>query len=552
MRRLEARAAAFAAVVLVLNGASAQSPGPGDVEKAEIGSNLFSVGTLRAAQGALPPTLWRGANADDLRFLLENAPGRPANPVSADLMRRVLLSPGAPPEGVSDELAGLKLSLLARTGSTEGARSVASLADVQSDPFAARALAEADLIDGDLRNACLKGERLKEGRDRSFWLKLRLVCYAASDESEAADLTLSLLQDEGSVDEVSNAIFSSLVSDRRPRRPPAPRDPLELAAAREAGLPIETALSVSSDASVLRAIALDETVSESARLQALQRAAFAGAVSPGEIRAVLQSPTVSLKEISEAAAVARRRPDDARTDALLFQAIAEMTAPELADRKLELIDLALTLPKTPERLQLMATALRDDIADIPPTRENAAAASSFVFALLSAGDGQRAASWIATLLPGPDGRPKDGAWKNPQLAADLTHYLEPLEPRLASALRSIAAAEGAEIEPPVRPRIIDLDRADDGAPFARDPAAYAAGLVDALVACVETKASGLCALTAVAADEAPAQLGAMGEVVRERALEAAGLEEDKAAYRFHEMQRRRLLLAEVGADGERD
>ncbi|MEO1311859.1 MAG: hypothetical protein AAFV51_12985, partial [Pseudomonadota bacterium] len=500
-------------LALLCSAAVAQQPA---VERADLGSNLFAVGTLRASQGALPPTLWRGADVDDVRFLLRNAPGRPSSPAAADLLRRTLLSPGASPDGADEELAGHKLSLLARTGSTEGARSVASLADVENDPFAARALVEADLADGRLRDACLRSADLKEGRERAFWLKLRVVCYAAADENEAADLTLGLLRDVGEVDEVDDALLSTIVTGRRPKSPPAPRSPLELAMARQAGLPVATALGAPSDASVLRALALDTELDDAARVTAARKAAYAGAISIAEARSVLQAPRFRLNEIVEAESAARRRPGDPRTDALLYQAISEMTAPELQERKIKLMDIALGQPETPERLHLLAAVLVDDIARVPPTRERADVASSFALALLAAGDGERAASWIATLIPGPDGRPADGAWKNPQLAADLTHFLEPLEPQLALALRGIAQSEGADVRQPIGPRIIELGSDDPASDEYRDSAAYAAGLVDALVNCIESRSAGVCALTAVVATDAPLDLKAMGDVVRDR------------------------------------
>lgn len=516
------------------------------IEREDLGSNLFAVGTLRAAQGALPPTLWRGADVEDVRFLLRHAPGRPGSPATADLLARALLSPGASPDGADEELAGLKLSILARIGATEGARSVASLADVSEDPFAARALAEADLSDGDLRQACLRGADLKSGKDRTFFLKLRVLCYAAADEMEAADLTLGLLRDDGAVDATDNALYSTLITGKRPKTPPPPRTPLELAVARAGGLPVASALGAAVDASVLRALALDAELDENARLTAAQRARYAGAISVAEAKRVLQGPQFKIKDITDADRIAKRNPDDPRTDALLYQAITEMTAPELEERKIELMDLALSLPKTPDRLHLMASVLAGEIARVRPSREKHQVASSFALALMAAGEGKAAAGWIAALIPGANGQPADGPWKKPQIAADLTHYLEPLEPELAGALRSIAQSAGADIGAPVGPKIIDLD-AESAEDVERDPAAFAAGLVDALVNCVESKSRGVCALTAVVATDAPAELAAMGDVVRDRALDAGGFAAERAAFRFEELERERLALRAIGA-----
>jgi hypothetical protein len=112
--------------------AFAQTAPLAPVEQSSIAQDAFSIGVLDRESGALGDDLWRGADGASLAALLDLAPTRPASPSLGAALRRVLLSPGDPPQGATPALGGAKLKALVRSGFYEEARDARSDGDRRS------------------------------------------------------------------------------------------------------------------------------------------------------------------------------------------------------------------------------------------------------------------------------------------------------------------------------------------------------------------------------------------------------------------------------------
>ncbi|ADM09970.1 hypothetical protein PB2503_09589 [Parvularcula bermudensis HTCC2503] len=175
-------------------GAAAQ------MERVAVDDSAFALGTLNADQGALPETLWQGADRDEVETLLMAVPDTFSEPLYRELLRRVLLSPGAGPERADNALAGQKFLKVARAGYYRDAASLAGIVSGSGqDPALSQVVAYKELLDGEVDQACARGEALREGRSDPFWITLRYVCYAHAGEDAAADLTLGLLRRQGTL-----------------------------------------------------------------------------------------------------------------------------------------------------------------------------------------------------------------------------------------------------------------------------------------------------------------------------------------------------------------
>ncbi|MBY0422524.1 MAG: hypothetical protein K2Q06_09480, partial [Parvularculaceae bacterium] len=378
------------AVAVVASTAPARAQGgltPRPVEATSLARDVFATGTLTRDQGALPGDLWKGAGAATIERLLDASPARPSGAALGDALRRTLLSAGDAPAGATAALGGKKLIALVRAGYVDSARTVASLSNAgANDPSIAEALALADLLDGKVDDACKRNAALASGRDAPFWVRLRVVCYAQRGEREAAELTLSLLREQGALSDTDETLLSALVAGASPKTPPLINDAFHLAAWRMLKLPLAPSLLREADGGVLKAVAADASFDPSVRAAAAVLAADMGAASRSELvdlYRTLPSPSGALG--------AKKSGDDPYADVLAWRETQAMTDPgRLRDRATRV---AAEIGKAKSRRALRAAALvyANDLQSFEGVLLAPADYGRFALARLALGDAAGAA-----------------------------------------------------------------------------------------------------------------------------------------------------------------
>lgn len=512
-RRFCGLVAGLCGAVLAIPG-NAQIALPEAVETAPLARDAFSTGVLDRASGALAPTLWDGADPQVIDYLLTLAPTRPSTPSVGEAMRRMLLSPGSAPQGAPPSLGGKKLLALARAGFFEEARTVASLSNAgRGDPWTGQALAVADLLEGNTQAACRRGANLASGRDAPFWVKLRVFCYAEAGEQDAADLTLNILREQGLLSEADIAFLTAVAIGAASKAPLAPETPLQFAVARSLGLPIAPGLIVNAYGGVLAAIARDETFDVATRIAAAERAVAMGVAGPEILSGLFESVAFDLPELANAATAARQRPGDPLTDALLYQSVQEMSAPEFIRDKAQRIATALGVADAFHRAYALSVLYADDIKALEGVLVAPQEAQRFAAARMAAGDAVGAAQWLRAMVG--EGA-SVAALPEPLALAfiDQVNLLALLDPQTAA---QVARAAGVSLlqGPPLAAGGAE-DRSAD-----RDAVSTARILEAAFDAAIDGKA-GQAGLAALAASNITAG-GEVEAVIVNRSLDVAGL-----------------------------
>lgn len=398
-RPLNLRLAALAAALMAAPAALAQIAPPPAVETATMPTDVFAIGALEPSEGALPATLWAKSAPQTLDYLLARAPARPASPAIGEALRRILLSPGAKPAGADASLGGRKLVALARAGYGAEARNIASLATSgRNDAFVAEAEAIASLLEGDAEDACRRSAAQGPGRDTHFWLRLRAFCYARAGEIDAFDLTLNLLRESGGASQTDETYFLALATKTPPKMALPVEDALQLATARAAGLPLAPEDLANADAGVVKAVALDANAEPALRLRASIEAVAMGAADASLTRRLFEAQRFEVAELGSAVEIAAARPGDLVADALLFQSIAEMHAPEFVRDKAARIALALGRADSFARAYALSALYAVDIEALEGVLVTPAEASAFALARMIAGDSVGAGAWLTAMI----------------------------------------------------------------------------------------------------------------------------------------------------------
>jgi hypothetical protein len=534
------RTLALASIACALAGAAAAQPSggavtpaagippPTPVEETALARDAFSTGVLVKGDGALDPGLWKRADPVRVGWLLDASPARLATPSLGEALRRTLLSPGDAPQGASPSLGGRKLLALARAGFGDEARTIASLSNApRNDPWVGQALATADLLDGLPNEACRRNQALASGRDAVFWVKLRVLCYAIAGQSDAADLSLTLLREQGFLSDVDEAFLAALASGAPLKAPQPPQNALHLAAARQLGMPLSAALLVTADGGVLKAISRDPSIGSSTRVDAAMRAAAMGVISPSALRALFESFDIAESELARAEELARSAPDDPMTDVLVYQAIRTLAAPEFLRDKASRIAAALARADSFPRAYAASLLYAEEITAMEGALLQPNEAGRFALARMAQGDGDGAARWLFSMAG--SGSAASLAEDDALDMIDLTNLLAILDPISAKAV-----AEAAKITLDGRSGRVagEMGRAEDQDAIAR--------IVESAFDAAVDEAPGQAALAAIAASAVLNPADPLGRVVVSQSLRAAGLNELRRRMDFEAAWRARF------------
>lgn len=505
--------AAFAPLAL------AQIAPPETVETAQLATDAFAIGALQPGEQPLPPGLWAGSEPQTLDFLLTYAPSRPATPGLGAAMRRALLSPGDKPAGAGASLGGKKLLALTHAGFIEEARTISSLATSgRNDVYFAEAEAVGALLTGNYDAACRRGANLATGREALFWVKLRALCYARAGELDAFDLTVNLLRERGAFTGTDEAYLMAALSGATGRTPenllPAAETALHYAAAHIAGVPINPATIEKAHGGVVASIAKDDEAEPALRLEAAEQAVAMGVISSAELEQILNDIEFDVAAIASAADTAANNPDAPLIDALLYQAISAMTAPEFIRDKAARISQALTLADSFHRAYALSVLYADEIAELEGVIVAPSEASSFATARMAVGDSVGAAQWLSAMI----GVNESVAALPEELGLafiDQVNLLALLDPQTAA---QVARRAGVSTLNESSPFVVTH-------PAHEDPAVTARVLKAAFDAVASEKA-GQAALAALAASSGTARTsGDIEMVIINQGLSAAGMPE---------------------------
>jgi len=207
------------------------------IEVGQLGqAQSYMPGTLGPVDGALGENLWTGTQAGTAKTLIEKLPDDYTYAASRDLVRSVLLSPGVPPQGDTNNLfAGARMNGIIRLSETSAAQDIAQ----RSPGLTASDVLKADLalLAGDLSTACQQSDSIIEGRTEIYWMKLRAFCHVERGEGAAADLTLDLLRNAGHSDPYFERLMRHMTGvPGAPDLKDIPGSPLLIAMIGKAGL----------------------------------------------------------------------------------------------------------------------------------------------------------------------------------------------------------------------------------------------------------------------------------------------------------------------------
>ncbi|MDO5631478.1 MAG: hypothetical protein Q4G22_06540 [Paracoccus sp. (in: a-proteobacteria)] len=387
-----------------------------------------TAGTVTPAAAGLPGDLWNGSAADDLARLIDRTPAR--LPAMTALMQRLLTAQLAPP--VSDSSRGrlflARADRLLDMGDLDAARALLMQQAGSGKPEVFRRLFDIALLDGDEIRAC-QMMNSTPGIAPSF--PARIFCLAQSGDWSAAAIVFHGASDLGLMDPARNGLMlqfldDSYVDSGQALVPPDPLTPLDLRILEAVGQPLPTShLPIAFAHSDLR-----PNSGWKARLDAAERLAAAGVLSPAEMLAIYseQRPAASGGVWDRAAAV----------QALDRAIAAGNTAPDQ-----ELAEAAATFASAGAEdvlAQMLAPRLPSLTADTP----QAQAALARLRAWMGQGDAP------VTALPLPDPAQPPDARKGEALLAAMADIDAGIEGDDMRATRGLAAMAGLGLDSDAR------------------------------------------------------------------------------------------------------
>lgn len=269
-----------AAALLVSTLAAFTAPASAQVEEFELGGladiDPFGRGYLEEGETAMPTNMWKASRTEDLLPLMRQVRTRQLTPSERTLLRRVVLSPAARPEGErANEVLGERARILYELGEADAASDL--LGRLEDNPRglnAAELSVDLQLALGNEATACR--QLVTETREGPYFAKLRAVCAVLQKNAPAAELAVELAQALGVEDDwFFDAVFAASLDE--PSDLPARFDTgLNLALSTALGLEPATDAIATSRPDLAAAIAGRASLPLSIRVPAAGVAAEAG------------------------------------------------------------------------------------------------------------------------------------------------------------------------------------------------------------------------------------------------------------------------------------
>ena len=364
--------------------------------------NPWGMSFLEAGEPSLSTDMWSASDADDLLPLMRDVRTHGLTPAERTLMRRMALSPAAPPPGAQEPaLRAERARIMYDLGEAEAAASL--MARLETPPpglDADEIVADLNLALGNEATAC----NMLDDPDRmtGYWAKLRAVCAALRGNTAGAELAIEMALQQDAVDSwLLSAVFAA--SGELPEPPEADfSSGLNLAISAEAGLvPLESPIP-DSRPDLAAAMAAHPNLPDRLRVEAAAQAAAAGLLPDRTYRSLfltlVNSPDFVPETALESAVYAARDPLVSDED----RAFALASALEESMR-------------TPAEFRVVSALLWEEIARLPVTAATAPGAPVFARAALATGHFRAAKDWSSANTM--EGALADGGFDAARMAA---------------------------------------------------------------------------------------------------------------------------------------
>ncbi len=396
---------------------------PPEIQVQDLGEvDSEAVGVLDSDAGGFGSEMWEGTPRDLIERLLKSIPATMTSPVLRSLTRRLLLSAAVVPEAAEGAKAGGRkptilsqriARLLAMGLVSDADRLIAVSPTRQRDPDIVRLNVENMLLAHDVGGACNEARRDPNRLVQPYWQKLSVFCQVLGGSADAARFGAQILAENPEFDD--NA-FLALV-DRlggadhvQIRSLPKPTA-LHLAMLRSANAGVPDDAVSNAPPSVLRAIATSPHTALDLKLEAAERAALVGAITPERLGEVYSSVEFDDEELANALTIAEEKRNP-RGRALLYRAAAKQAVPTA---KAAVIRKAFELARVDGQVPLVVRLYRKTLTGVPVSAELAWFAGDAARGLLALGDTEAAEPWLALLRARANRDPEartaqDGMW----------------------------------------------------------------------------------------------------------------------------------------------
>lgn len=356
-----------------------------------------SAGALTEGNGGFGAALWEGTDRALVDMLLPRLPVNTASSAMRDLMRRLLLSTTAAPQGPSQsgDLVALRVGLLADMGDFSGVNALldATPSRNQNDRLM-RVESDSRLLANDIARACALATAQIQKQDNPYWQKAFIFCQALAGEHDKASLGVALLREGEEEDPVFFALVDALASGK-----PAVLDslpdpsPLHLAMARAAKTQLPADVISTDHPGVLRTIAISPNAPVELRLEAAERAEASGALPVDALRQLYTSIMFSDEDLANPLTKAEAE-SGPLSRALLYRTSIIQTVPTA---QAEAVARALALGREGGRYASTVRAFMPVLKRIKPSTELVWFAPEAVRALMIGGLLEAAENWLGLL-----------------------------------------------------------------------------------------------------------------------------------------------------------
>ncbi len=356
-----------------------------------------TAGTLTQEQGGFGTDLWAGTKWSTVKALFSHLPVDAGSPVMRVLMRRLLLTAAAVPEGKRQPGAfiALRIKLLTAMGDlSEATDLLASAPRRETNEALARIESDARFLLNDNARACTLAASQITKQVNPYWEKAFIFCQALAGEHDKASLGIALLRETGDTDtaffRLASAVSGRKIEDLTSLPNPTP---LHLAMARVAKAKLPADIMATGKLAVLRTVATNPYVAIDLRLEAAERAESAGALPIETLRQLYTGVNFSQEELANPLSKAEAE-TGALSRALLYRTSLVQTVPMA---KATAVAKAYALGREGGRYASTVRAFTSVLDDISTSTELAWFAPDAIRAYLVSGEPHKAEPWFGLL-----------------------------------------------------------------------------------------------------------------------------------------------------------
>ena len=386
-----------------------------------------ALGVLSGKDG-FSSDMWAGVNRSLVEVLIKKLPNNPYSEQLRIMQRRLLLSAAQPPQGQTgtQSLLSLRVSKLADMGQTKDVLSL-----LRSSPQEERntdlAILETQslLIQGQLSQACALSAGHMQASSDVFWLKTMAFCRILAKQTDQAMLSLSLLKENGDVDETYYNLMEALSLGEvgKVDNLPAPKA-LDLALIQVSKAKLSETVLKSDNPNLISVLAKFAQLKTNQRISLVQKAVGRGLLKIDDLRLAYKAITFNEADLNDPITRTESLPP-ANAQALLYQ--VSIKEGQLSVISSETMALGLELAKKTNTYLSTAKLYQPTLATMKQSIDMLWFAPQAVRALLAAGDWENAKSWAFML--------RNAAFSDAEAAAAWTK------------LRPLAALAGFDVAP---------------------------------------------------------------------------------------------------------